>query len=715
MKKRIIAFVLTLVLAIGSFGGVGVMAETGLNEDNMKEMILLVKEKLNIGDEYTEFDYDYNENGSSNTWYFRWSDKQGEKNISVTCDEKGHIENYFCYDYSEKNVIPEYTKSELKDKAVEWIAKIEPEISDKLELKSASYERYQNCYRYVFVRTENGYRVPDNMVSITITTDGKEVTGYGERWDYDVKFAKVTDPISRDKAVETVKSSVRMNLEYRLGWDEEGNEKVFLAYAPDKSYIAVSAKNGKVFNEKTYFNAKGEDMGVFDEALAMADEESENGAYLSEAELAEASEIKFIISAEKAVELIKNNEKLLVDENFTDINTCLYKNDENYYWSISMEDNRPIDWENGDYYRSYVSAKLDAKTGELISFYANVKGDSDASDEVMEAVETKYSKKQCREKLEAFLNDTIPDKFASTKLGKASKGYLLFSDYSRNIERYGGYSFSYDRYNEEVPFYANKIYGSVDAVTGKIYEFSYNWTDAELPSTKGVIGESAAFDKYIGYDGFDLVYELISNYKDTSGVYKYEIEINSRLVYRTAINPYYVEAFTGKQLYYDGTEYVKRDINYAYNDIEGTKYERVISLLADMGIGFEGESFKPDDAITIGEFNKLIESSNGYGYVLEPSNKKSKKNDTKLLTRQKAAGLLAEMAGMGEVAKMDIFKTGYSDEKKINKQYIGSVALMKGFGIMGAKKGKKFMPNAKLTRGEAAEIVFNLLVMDSKY
>lgn len=276
-------------------------------------------------------------------------------------------------------------------------------------------------------------------------------------------------------------------------------------------------------------------------------------------------------------------------------------------------------------------------------------------------------------------------------------------------------SFSYDRYNEEVPFYANKIYGSVDAVTGKIYEFSYNWTDAELPSTKGVIGESAAFDKYIGYDGFDLVYELISNYKDTSGVYKYEIEINSRLVYRTAINPYYVEAFTGKQLYYDGTEYIKRDINYIYNDIEGTKYERVISLLADMGIGFEGESFKPDDAITIGEFNQLIESSNGYGYVLDPSNKKSKKNDTKLLTRQKAAGLRAEMAGMGEVAKMDIFKTGYSDEKKINKQYIGSVALMKGFGIMGAKKGKKFMPNAKLTRGEAAEIVFNLLVMDSKY
>ena len=63
MKKRIIAFVLTLVLAIGSLGGVGVMAETGLNEDNMKEMILLVKEKFSIGDEYTEFDYDYNENG----------------------------------------------------------------------------------------------------------------------------------------------------------------------------------------------------------------------------------------------------------------------------------------------------------------------------------------------------------------------------------------------------------------------------------------------------------------------------------------------------------------------------------------------------------------------------------------------------------------------------------------------------------------------------
>jgi len=58
---------------------------------------------------------------------------------------------------------------------------------------------------------------------------------------------------------------------------------------------------------------------------------------------------------------------------------------------------------------------------------------------------------------------------------------------------------------------------------------------------------------------------------------------------------------------------------------------------------------------------------------------------------------------------MDIYKTGYSDEEKIDKENIGSVALCKGLGIMGAKSGNKFKPNKAVTRGEAAEFVIRML------
>ena len=58
---------------------------------------------------------------------------------------------------------------------------------------------------------------------------------------------------------------------------------------------------------------------------------------------------------------------------------------------------------------------------------------------------------------------------------------------------------------------------------------------------------------------------------------------------------------------------------------------------------------------------------------------------------------------------MDIYKTGYSDEKKIKKENIGAVALCKGLDIMGAKSGKKFKPTSAITRGEAADLVIRMM------
>ena len=64
------------------------------------------------------------------------------------------------------------------------------------------------------------------------------------------------------------------------------------------------------------------------------------------------------------------------------------------------------------------------------------------------------------------------------------------------------------------------------------------------------------------------------------------------------------------------------------------------------------------------------------------------------------------------MAAMDIYKTGYSDEKKIDKDNIGYVALCKGLNIMGAKSGKKFKPTSAITRGEAADLVIRMLSVD---
>lgn len=722
MKKRIIALVLTLVLGLSCFGGAAVNAKTGLEGDNMKEMVLLIKNKFGIGDEFTEFNYDYYENGDSNLWYFRWNSRDGKKYISASCDDKGHVKKYSLSSNNEKKSVPEFTKAELLDEAQAFIKQIEPEIADSLIFKSASYYSYESSYRYFFNRIENGIELPDNAVSIRISADGREVMDYSENWNYEVKIPNAKNLISKDEAAAIVKKNIKMKLEYRLGWDNEGKEKVFLAYAPDRTYIAVNAKTGKVFKEKTYWNASDIDMGTdtaaMDEAKTLGIKE--NGATLSEAEIAKADEIKGIISAEDAIALIKNNDKLLVDENVTDIDTRLTNSDGEYFWRISMEDSRPVDWnsKNPDTYRAYASAVLNARTGEIISFRSSVKDSYYyQEDGNMVPVKLNYTKKECRNIFEGFVKEIIPEKFAATKLGDSHESYIVYRNYDTDEKLYGGYSFNYDRYNENIPFYANNIRGSVDAVTGKIYEFSYNWTDAELPSSKGIIGESRAFDSYIGYDGFDLVYELVSNYKDTDSIYNYTVETKARLVYRTAITPTLVDAFTGKGLSYNGEEYVNTVRNYEYNDIEGTEYERTIRLLGDMGVGFAGESFKPDQVITVGEFKELLNASGNsyYGYytkynLTEEETAAEEAENAKKLTRENAAAVIIEVMGASQFAAMDIFKTGYSDEKKISADKLGAVAIVKGFGIMTAKTGKKFMPGAKVTRGEAADIVFKYLI-----
>ena len=139
-----------------------------------------------------------------------------------------------------------------------------------------------------------------------------------------------------------------------------------------------------------------------------------------------------------------------------------------------------------------------------------------------------------------------------------------------------------------------------------------------------------------------------------------------------------------------------------------------------MGLGFEGEEFKPDQKITNAEFEKLL-AGNSYSYYGPYITKAYDENgeeidpdeltpdDETKVTRQEACKLIISAMGGDRLAQMDIFKTGYSDEKKIDKENIGAVALCKGLDIMGAKSGKKFKPNASITRGEAADLVIRMM------
>ena len=746
MKARFLAAFMAIVLVFSTFTGfVPVEAENALTEEKMKEVLIEVKGKLDIPDEFTEFDYSYNERTGNGRFYFNWSTEDGTERISVNADGDARIWSYSRYDSnsntSDSSILPTYIGEELIPKAEEWICQAEPDLKGKLDITRCTYQTYRKSYFIGFTRIENGIRLNDNSVSITMDAMDAKVLSYSLNWNFEVEIPKVDKPIGKDKAAEKVGENVNMQLEYRLGYDNDGKQKVFLAYNPDQTYVAIDAKNSKVYTTRTYWGSGTDFDEGFNDAVATADmaEEADytasNGktVRLSDNEIKKIDEVKDILTSEEAVNLIKKNKKLYIDQNLNTARCRLYCTDGEYYWSISLSDERPIDYDNYNYYssewyRASASASVNAKTGKLISFYASTRDYYSYSDEGDDKFVANYSKKQCEKLFEEFAKETDPEEFKAVKLSNTydNNVYIyrknIYSDtYDKETTATGGYSLQYKRYYKDIPFSANGISGAVEAVTGKVTRYNLTWTDAELPEPETAINAKQAFDAYINYDGFDLVYELVSKYEDSGKYYGADKEVKARLVYRTAISPNLVDAFTGKQLSWNGQEYKPAGVSYKYTDINGTKYERSIKLLADMGLGFEGEEFKPGQKITNEEFEKLL-AGNYYSYYgnyyveavydedgeeIDPEDLKP--DDETKVTREEACKLIINAMGGGKLAEMDIYKTGYSDEKKIKKENIGAVALCKGLGIMGAKSGKKFKPTTAITRGEAADLVIRMM------
>ena len=709
MKKRIITVLMAFALVLGSFyqgGAVSVYAANEETQEKMTEVLLKVKTKLELPDEYTEFNYYYNNYGDRATWTFNWSTQDGMKSVYVNCDDEAHIISMSSYSSENIRKMPDKTSDEFKAAAEELLGRVMPEAVGHVVLKSTYCMYYNGAYRFFFRRLENGIEMPDNYIYLSISYEDGSLRGIDCSWNYTAKVPAAKDLISAEEAKEKIGKKLEMNLYYYVTRDEEGNDKVFLAYTPSMSYIAVNAKSGKIYTKKDYWGDDPEYTAADEEKAEAADTNSGRGyePKLSDAELKKIADLNDLISSDDAVRIIKDNKYLLVDENADSVTANLREIDGKYVWYISLRDNRPVDYNSdyNDYYRAYASASIDAKDGKILSFSASLKSLYYYSQEEIDGIKFNYSKKQCKSVFEEFVKSIEKDRFAQVKLDSASETY------TERIEKTGNtvnlaYAFNYKRYNDGVPFISNGISGSVDRITGKVYSYRVNWTDAEIPSAKGVIGTEKAYDAYMSYEGFDLVYEIVTKYTNTGSIYGKGNEQSVRLVYRTAISPAYVDAFTGKQLSYNGEEYENSRTDYAYTDIEGTKYEKAIKILADMGIGLPGEKFEHEKNITKEELVTMIMAMPVFGYRNIDDEYKGDEG----LNREEAAKIMLDMMGFGSIAKLDIYKLSYSDAKSVSKGYEGYVAFAGAFDMFENKNAKKFGPKTALTRGEAALMILN--------
>ncbi len=703
-----------------------------LTKEGLEGIVKLVKSKISIPKELTEFDYYYNSASSyaTGSWTLIWRDKNYQKEIYARADDKGNLLYYTVYEYQNGFYKPEYLQEELVSTASDFIKKIAPDIYKNVEYTGVETQGvYSGQYQYKFQRVENGVKMPDNTIFVGVNYETGKVVSYNSSWLYDKKLPSSKAKVSKQEAADKMRKALKMKLSYENAYTTDSNGKTkinaFLVYSPDLPYISIDAMTGEVY--KTQNEWVDEFAGYNKEASAL-DTASRGSGGLTNVEITEIEKLTGIISKEDAIKAITDNRILLLDKKLSLTNASLQKrwddvtNDgkEKYAWNITMSDPREVDFSSNDYYRAYAYATVDAETGKLLSFESSVKDLYNMNEKELSSVKVKYTQKEGQTIFENFAKSQIPDLFKNTVLAENRGSYVIA--YRDMKEVFGGYNYQYDRVNEGINYSSNFIRGSVDGVTGKIYSYSYNWNNQiTFESPKNIISADKAFDCYIANEGFDKVYE-INNIHTLSDVAtakeaivsmdamlypsSYSQESEVRLVYRVDMYPALISPFTGKQLNYDGEEYKKSEKVYSYSDIKGHESARNIRLLADIGIGFKGGQFLPDKEIMGRELNEFFNLASFY----DNNNESKLKESNSAISRMESAKTAIQLMGYNKVAKMkSVFQISFADKDKISEDNSGYAALAVGLKLLTCNKDNEFEPTRNLTRAEAADMILAML------
>lgn len=688
-----------------------------------------VKAKITIPSEYTEFNYYFNDATiySDASWTMTWSTKDGNAQITASCDNSYHITSFYQNDYGKTQTgISSYLKKELRKTADDFIAKVAPEIVNQIDMIGAEFDGvYSGNYIYHYQRKEKGIVFPDNNVQVKVNSITGKVNAFYSNWLYDAKVPSSEAKITKEEATKLIKNNMKMKLVYRSDYyriyDQKGNsqKRAFLVYEPTQSYISIDAKTGKVYLTKSEWVNTKDKMDLARDSAAAESNAEYGSLQLTEEEMKKVKELKNIISKEKAIKIITDDSSLYIDKNLTAHSSTLSKIDNNgkssYVWNISLSDPREINYEKDkSYYRGYAYATVDAVTGKILSFYASVKSYYDEINKKWQSVKVPFDQKEAKETLEKFMKKQANDRFTNSVLVETNNDYVVY--YKNETPVYGGYQYQYNRVHQSIEYPYNNLSGSVDGVTGKIYSFGSNWDEnIEFESPKGAMTADKAMDAYLSKDGYELKYEInqITKYDDTKKTKDFvnydnltKVEYDVRLVYNPDINPGYISPFTGEQLNSSGEVY-KEVIPYTYQDIKDESTYRNIMLLADMNIGIEGENFLPNQEITVGEIDELL---NKIGYAYNYSENSTTQTNTSLITREEIARTFITKLGLEKQADLKgIYKTGYADEASIDEKYLGAVALAKGYGLMKADNENKFNPKNKVTRFDAVNLILSYI------
>lgn len=645
------------------------------------DVLALIKPRIPDTADYPEFESSVQETDGIVQYYFSWySDgEDGYKSMNVTSSKDGVITSYHSYDTSmekprtDKLTINKLSSDKALISAAELVDKLNPALKGDMQLtKNNVYESlFDEGYSYRIQRTKNNIPVYGDTGYVTISSDCQRILSFNLNYSQSLSFEDGKNIITAEKAKENYCSKIGMELVYKTSYEDEA-PSAYLAYIPKKNGVYIDALSGDSVSPQSAGQYRYASSSLKNEAAM----DSEAGGAFSQAELNELEKLDELISIDKIEEIIKSNKYIKLPKGSMLKSKYLVCGlDEEYVYNIEYNNES-----------EYAHISVNAVTGEILSVYQSA-----------EHSEGEVSAESAKK---------IAEYFAPQRFTPDDKGEYRFFEQSDN-------SFKFVRYVNDIPYYDNTIRISINPADGQLISYCLNhrskvefmYPEALITSEEGCSRLFEQVDYSVYY--YPCISSEGAKHNDTAKLLYMPESGKDCTVY----------ADTGKLVYEGDLPKIG-----SYNDISGHYAEEVINTLSRFGIGFDSDSFCPDEIITQKDFSALLTSvvSGGDGVIIGKdyayTNAYSRAHNIGIIkpgeespdsevTRESACVYMIRAIGLEAAAELEsIYIPQFEDVTK-NTGYISILSAMK---VINGYNGS-FNPDLPLTRADAMIMIYNYL------
>lgn len=523
--------------------------------------------------------------------------------------------------------------------------------------------------------------------------------------------------VEQTEAEEELNKTLKLCLEYVL--ENPGGGKAVLRYVPERIHdFCVDAVTGELI-DVTELEEKL--SGGYDSASGGA---AENGA--APAATAAAADKSGLTEAEQ--EGVQQMEGVLSKETLDEVLRAESAYGlRGYALTAASYESRPVGGgeesrvlcslryartDNGERLTRNIS--VDAKTGAVEAVRSSAPGGREKS----------VTEEEALKKAEAFLETWCP-----------SRNLVLYQKGSEiapwRMDGRADWDFTFAQEVNGLPFGNNAVYISIDSVDGSVYSLSSHWDEnVTFEDANGLVSMETALTAWAETYEAALAYRKVPQKLDKTDPIQAKLMERGAEYYYGLLLSYALEreedyigvnAKTGELVQEDRSG-ARESLN--YSDITGSGAKADIEKLAEYGVGYASEKFRPGKTMTQWELVALLYSlqgaaldpdaadeddrDNAYFYACRQGVlRQAERDDGAILTRSRLVKMLLDAAGYGPAARLggDIYTCNYSDRASIPAGELGYAAIAQALGMAsGTYSGTR-----SATRGEAASMLCRVM------